>query len=134
MCCHVAVQVLVGRNNKQNDELTNRVAKAGDVWMHARGCPGAHVLLRASINNRQVVETKWLSCAVTVSSTVTIVIIIVVIIIFIAFIIIAAIISIIKRASQNSQHLLGAIMHGNMINIIFIDTLANEVFRRFLGL
>lgn len=46
------VQVLVGRNNKQNDELTNRVAKAGDVWMHARGCPGAHVLLRASTCNR----------------------------------------------------------------------------------
>lgn len=47
------MQVLVGRNNKQNDELTNRVAKVGDVWMHARGCPGAHVLLRASINNRE---------------------------------------------------------------------------------
>ncbi|KAA6421415.1 MAG: hypothetical protein FRX49_08692 [Trebouxia sp. A1-2] len=46
------LQVLVGRNNKQNDELTNRVAKAGDVWMHARGCPGAHVLLRASVTNR----------------------------------------------------------------------------------
>ena len=46
------VQVLVGRNNKQNDELTNRVAKAADVWMHARGCPGAHVLLRASTTNR----------------------------------------------------------------------------------
>ncbi|KAL0055410.1 hypothetical protein WJX82_000207 [Trebouxia sp. C0006] len=46
------LQVLVGRNNKQNDELTNRVAKAGDVWMHVRGCPGAHVLLRASVTNR----------------------------------------------------------------------------------
>lgn len=45
-------QVLVGRNNKQNDELTNKVAKARDVWMHARGCPGAHVLLRASTSNR----------------------------------------------------------------------------------
>ncbi|KAL3139493.1 hypothetical protein ABBQ38_003817 [Trebouxia sp. C0009 RCD-2024] len=48
------IQVLVGRNNKQNDELTNRVAKAGDVWMHARGCPGAHVLLRASTSNSEV--------------------------------------------------------------------------------
>lgn len=48
----MVVQVLVGRNNKQNDELTNRVAKAGDVWMHARGFPGAHVLLRASVTNR----------------------------------------------------------------------------------
>ena len=53
-------QVLVGRNNKQNDELTNRVAKAGDVWMHARGCPGAHVLLRASVTNR---SASLLVCA-----------------------------------------------------------------------
>ena len=42
----------MGRNNKQNDELSSRVAKAGDVWMHARGCPGAHVLLRTSVTNR----------------------------------------------------------------------------------
>ena len=57
------LQVLVGRNNKQNDELTTRVAKAGDVWMHARGCPGAHVLLRASTCNRCVTSqaVPWLT-------------------------------------------------------------------------
>ena len=38
--------MLVGRNNRQNDELTHRVARPTDVWMHARGVPGAHVLLR----------------------------------------------------------------------------------------
>ena len=38
--------VLVGRNSRQNDELTTRLAQPGDVWMHARGVPGAHVLLR----------------------------------------------------------------------------------------
>ncbi|KAK9823179.1 hypothetical protein WJX72_000857 [[Myrmecia] bisecta] len=39
-------EVLVGRNNKQNDELTLKVAQPADVWMHARGLPGAHTLLR----------------------------------------------------------------------------------------
>ena len=39
-------QVLVGRNNRQNDELTHKVARPTDVWLHARGVPGAHVLLR----------------------------------------------------------------------------------------
>lgn len=38
--------VLVGRNSRQNDELTMRKAQPSDVWMHARGVPGAHVLLR----------------------------------------------------------------------------------------
>ena len=28
--------VLVGRNSRQNDELTMKVAQPGDVWMHAR--------------------------------------------------------------------------------------------------
>ncbi|KAL4435060.1 hypothetical protein ABPG77_003885 [Micractinium sp. CCAP 211/92] len=38
--------VLVGRNSRQNDELTCRLAQPGDVWMHARGVPGAHLLMR----------------------------------------------------------------------------------------
>jgi len=41
-------EVLVGRSSKQNDEVTMRVAKPGDVWMHARGFPGAHVLVRCA--------------------------------------------------------------------------------------
>ena len=39
--------VLVGRNNRDNDRLSMRVANPGDTWLHARGVPGAHVLLRA---------------------------------------------------------------------------------------
>jgi predicted ribosome quality control (RQC) complex YloA/Tae2 family protein len=34
------LRVLVGRNSRQNDELTMRVANTSDVWMHARGVPG----------------------------------------------------------------------------------------------
>ena len=33
-------QILVGRNNRQNDELTHSIAKAADTWLHARGVPG----------------------------------------------------------------------------------------------
>ena len=39
--------ILVGRNNKQNDVLSHQVANPGDLWMHVRGLPGSHVLLRA---------------------------------------------------------------------------------------
>lgn len=38
--------VLVGRNNLQNDHITFSVARAHELWFHARGVAGAHVLLR----------------------------------------------------------------------------------------
>lgn len=39
--------VLVGRNNIQNDKLTFKTGKKGDIWLHAQKCPGSHVLLLA---------------------------------------------------------------------------------------
>ena len=38
--------VLVGRDDRENDILTHRVAAQDDVWFHAHGCPGSHVVLR----------------------------------------------------------------------------------------
>jgi predicted ribosome quality control (RQC) complex YloA/Tae2 family protein len=39
--------LLVGRNSRQNDEVTFRRAQGADWWFHARGVPGAHVIVRA---------------------------------------------------------------------------------------
>lgn len=38
-------RVLIGRNNLQNDYLTFRVAARNDLWFHAKGVPGSHVIL-----------------------------------------------------------------------------------------
>ena len=38
--------VWAGRNNKENDLLTHRMAAQNDVWFHAHGYPGSHVVLR----------------------------------------------------------------------------------------
>ena len=38
--------VLCGKNNLQNDELTFRLSERGDIWFHAKGVPGSHVLMR----------------------------------------------------------------------------------------
>ena len=38
--------ILVGRNAKENEELTFGLAKSDDLWLHARGTPGSHVLVR----------------------------------------------------------------------------------------
>jgi predicted ribosome quality control (RQC) complex YloA/Tae2 family protein len=39
-------EVWVGRNNRQNDQLSFRVATAYDLWFHTQEIPGSHVLLR----------------------------------------------------------------------------------------
>jgi predicted ribosome quality control (RQC) complex YloA/Tae2 family protein len=39
--------IWVGRNSRQNDELTFRMASARDIWLHAHGIPGAHVVIKA---------------------------------------------------------------------------------------
>ncbi|MDB9312628.1 NFACT RNA binding domain-containing protein [Spirulina sp. CS-785/01] len=39
-------EVWIGRNNRQNDELTFRMANEYDLWFHTQEIPGSHVLLR----------------------------------------------------------------------------------------
>ena len=39
--------LLVGKNSRQNEEVTFRQAAANDTWLHARGVPGAHVIVKA---------------------------------------------------------------------------------------
>ncbi len=39
-------ELLIGRNNRQNDLLSFRVAKDYDLWCHTQEIPGSHVLLR----------------------------------------------------------------------------------------
>ncbi len=39
-------ELLVGRNNNQNDILTSKVATDYDLWLHSQEIPGSHVLLR----------------------------------------------------------------------------------------
>lgn len=40
-------EILSGRNNIQNDELTFKVASKDDWWFHVKGLPGTHVILKA---------------------------------------------------------------------------------------
>ncbi len=41
-------EVVVGKNAMGNDEMLKNVGRASDTWLHARGVPGSHVLLRRS--------------------------------------------------------------------------------------
>ena len=40
--------VLIGKNSRQNEEVTFHQATANDIWLHARGVPGAHVIIKAA--------------------------------------------------------------------------------------
>lgn len=38
--------ILVGKNNRQNDYVTQRIAQPNDIWMHTKEIPGSHVVIR----------------------------------------------------------------------------------------
>ena len=39
-------KILVGKNNKQNDHLTLKIASNDDIWMHTKNIPGSHVIIK----------------------------------------------------------------------------------------
>jgi predicted ribosome quality control (RQC) complex YloA/Tae2 family protein len=43
---HEKYLIFVGKNSKNNDELTTSFAKQNDYWLHARSVSGSHVVLR----------------------------------------------------------------------------------------
>lgn len=42
------IEIYVGKNNLQNDYVTNRVGNANDTWLHTKDIPGSHVLIRSN--------------------------------------------------------------------------------------
>jgi len=41
------LRILVGRNGKENDELSMKKAGQADLWLHTKDIPGSHVILEA---------------------------------------------------------------------------------------
>ncbi|WP_256761522.1 NFACT family protein [Cohnella sp. WQ 127256] len=41
------IPIYVGKNNTQNDYVTNRLAMSSDTWLHTKDIPGSHVLIRS---------------------------------------------------------------------------------------
>jgi predicted ribosome quality control (RQC) complex YloA/Tae2 family protein len=40
------IVILVGRNSRQNEQVTFQQANPNDLWLHARGVPGGHVVIK----------------------------------------------------------------------------------------
>ena len=52
--------VLVGKNNIQNDMITNKMARPQELWFHVKDMPGSHVLLQS---NEDASEADIRACA-----------------------------------------------------------------------
>ena len=58
-------EVLVGRTARDNDQLTFKVARPNDLWLHAGDYPGSHVIVRNSsrveIPQKTIIEAAQLA-------------------------------------------------------------------------
>lgn len=49
--------IYVGRNNLQNEELTFKMARKEELWFHAKGIPGSHVVISGNLAPSDEVKT-----------------------------------------------------------------------------
>ncbi|MCX7711944.1 MAG: NFACT family protein [Clostridia bacterium] len=40
------LDIFIGKNNKQNDQLTLKTASSNDIWLHTKDIPGSHVIIK----------------------------------------------------------------------------------------
>lgn len=56
-------EILVGRGPRENDQLTFRVARSYDTWLHAADYPGSHVVVRSRSRDEQVAHRAVIEAA-----------------------------------------------------------------------
>lgn len=54
--------IYVGKNSKQNDYITLKLARKDDIWFHVKDLPGSHVILKADkINQEDIIVASYLA-------------------------------------------------------------------------
>lgn len=57
-------RILVGRNNRQNDLLTMKIASPQDLWFHTQKIPGSHVVVKTQgkeVDEKTILEAAYLA-------------------------------------------------------------------------
>nr|WP_300090532.1 NFACT RNA binding domain-containing protein [Sedimentibacter sp.] len=54
-------EIIVGKNNLQNDMLTFKIGKKEDYWFHAKDMPGSHVIIRT--NGDELDDSEYVEAA-----------------------------------------------------------------------
>ena len=52
------IELVVGKNNLQNDYVTHKLGKRHEWWFHAKDMPGSHVLVRSSADKLEEIEIR----------------------------------------------------------------------------
>jgi predicted ribosome quality control (RQC) complex YloA/Tae2 family protein len=60
---HAGEQILVGRNNKENEFVSFVAAKKHDIWFHSQQTPGSHVILKLKDKNIEPTHESILTAA-----------------------------------------------------------------------
>lgn len=49
-------EILVGRNNKQNDYLISKLSSPNDLWLHTQSAHGSHVIIKTDKGSKEIPE------------------------------------------------------------------------------
>jgi predicted ribosome quality control (RQC) complex YloA/Tae2 family protein len=50
------IQIYVGKNNLQNEYVTNKLGSSNDTWLHTKDIPGSHVLIRSATFGEETLD------------------------------------------------------------------------------
>ncbi|MDB6081463.1 MAG: putative fibronectin/fibrinogen binding protein, partial [Chlamydiia bacterium] len=53
---HSGIKIFVGKSAEANDFLTFQIARGDDLWLHAHGAPGSHVVIKKG--NKEFIEQE----------------------------------------------------------------------------
>ena len=60
---HKGVAIYVGKNNLQNDAITNKLARRDYLWFHAKDIPGSHVVIFDNNPSEETIEVASMLAA-----------------------------------------------------------------------
>src|SRR5699024_9863096 len=59
---NTGADIYVGKNSKQNDYITLKLARKEDLWFHVKDNPGSHVILKTDkIHNEDIEKAAYLA-------------------------------------------------------------------------
>src|SRR5690625_198268 len=53
---HDGTPIYVGRNNKQNEYVTHKLANKNDMWLHTLDIPGSHIIIKSNNPTQETIE------------------------------------------------------------------------------
>ncbi len=55
--------IILGKNNKQNDYLIRKLSSPEDIWFHAKDCPSGHIIIKTENGRKPVTDEVLLYAA-----------------------------------------------------------------------